>query len=68
MSADKLQQLYHYAWDTFYQDEPQNMKMFKLLKKVVKREKEADTFRPRERALAGRAFGRHARSSDVSWK
>jgi radical SAM superfamily enzyme YgiQ (UPF0313 family) len=63
MSPDKLQSLYQLAWDTFYKDEPQKMKMFKLLTKVVKREKAADTFRPRQRELAGQAFGRDARSS-----
>jgi radical SAM superfamily enzyme YgiQ (UPF0313 family) len=66
MSPDKLQSLYHLAWDTFYRDEPQKMKMFKLLTKVVKREKAADTFRPRQRELAGQAFGRDARSSSTS--
>ena len=63
MSPDRLQELYHLSWDTFYRDEPQKMKMFKLLTKVVKREKAADTFRPRQRELAGQAFGRDARSS-----
>jgi radical SAM superfamily enzyme YgiQ (UPF0313 family) len=65
MSPDKLQQLYEYAWDRFYQDEPQNMKMFKLLKQVVRREKEMNTFRPRRRDLATQAFGKNARSSDT---
>ena len=64
MSPEKLQQLYEYAWEAFYADEPQNMKMFKLLKRVVKREKEMNTFRPRRRDLATRAFGKNARSSD----
>jgi radical SAM superfamily enzyme YgiQ (UPF0313 family) len=35
MSEEKLQELYNYAWDTFYKDEPQRLKMarlFKLLK------------------------------------
>ena len=64
MSPEKLQQLYEYAWDTFYRDEPQNMKMFKLLKQVVRREKEMNTFRPRRRDLATLAFGKNARSMD----
>lgn len=34
MSPDKLQEMYYYAWDTFYKDEPQKYKMFKLLKKI----------------------------------
>lgn len=38
MSAEKLQEMYYYAWDTFYKDEPQKLKMarlFKMLKKPV---------------------------------
>ena len=65
MSPEKLQELYEYAWDTFYRDEAQNMKMFKLLKQVVKREKDMNTFQPRRRDLATRAFGKNARTSDT---
>ena len=32
MSPEKLQQMYHYAWDAFYKDEPQRLKMAKLFK------------------------------------
>jgi len=35
MTADKLQELYEYAWDTFYKEESQVFKMFKLFKKVM---------------------------------
>ena len=65
MSPEKLQELYEYAWDTFYRDEAQNMKMFKLLKQVVKREKDMNTFQPRRRDLATRAFGKNARTSNT---
>jgi hypothetical protein len=34
MSPDRLQELYHYAWDTFYADEAQRFKMYKLLKRL----------------------------------
>jgi radical SAM superfamily enzyme YgiQ (UPF0313 family) len=34
MSVDKLQELYYYAWDTFYGDEAQRFKMYKLFKKL----------------------------------
>jgi hypothetical protein len=44
-----LQELYYYAWDTFYKDEPQNYKMFKLLKKVMEKEKADNTYKPRAR-------------------
>jgi len=60
MSPERLQDLYYYAWDRFYQDEPQNYKMFKLFKKVVEKEKADHTFTPRQRNLATRAFGKKA--------
>jgi radical SAM superfamily enzyme YgiQ (UPF0313 family) len=49
LSVEKLQELYYYAWDTFYKDEPQNYKMFKLLKKVMEKEKADNTYKPRAR-------------------
>ncbi len=38
MSIDKLQELYHYAWNTFYKDEPHALKMGRVLKKAMRRE------------------------------
>jgi radical SAM superfamily enzyme YgiQ (UPF0313 family) len=58
MSPEKLQELLDYAWNTFYQDESQNMKMAKLFQQVVKKEMADNTFRPRNRELARQAFGR----------
>lgn len=58
MTADTLQKMLEYAWNSFYQDEPQEVKMFKLFHQVVEREMANDTFRPRNRALVTRAFGR----------
>lgn len=58
MSPERLQGLLAYAWETFYRDEPQSYKMFKLFKTVVEREKEDGTFRPRRRELTVRRFGR----------
>ncbi|MEQ8163006.1 MAG: radical SAM protein, partial [Smithellaceae bacterium] len=49
MTPEKLQSMYHYAWDKFYEDEPQSYRMFKLLKKVVEKEKADNTYRPRRR-------------------
>lgn len=49
LSVDKLQELYYYAWDTFYKEEPQNYKMFKLLKQVVEKEKADNTYKVRVR-------------------
>jgi hypothetical protein len=58
MSPDRLQELLAYAWQTFYKDESQELKMFKLLQKAVRREMASSTYRPRNRELAGTAFGR----------
>jgi len=58
MTPQRLQELLDYAWKTFYQDEPQELKMFKLFQQVIRKEKADETYRPRERALAGQAFGR----------
>jgi radical SAM superfamily enzyme YgiQ (UPF0313 family) len=49
MSARRLQELLDYAWETFYQDEPQELKMFKLLKKVAYKEMADNTYRKRDR-------------------
>lgn len=35
MTPEKLQELYYYAWDTFYGQEAQRFKMYKLLKRVL---------------------------------
>ncbi|OEU46737.1 MAG: radical SAM protein [Desulfobulbaceae bacterium S3730MH12] len=58
MSSQKLQELLDYAWNTFYQDEPQRIKMARLFKQVVKKEMENNTFRPRDRSLTGQSFGK----------
>ena len=58
MTPERLQELYHFAWDYFYKDESQEQKMFKLLTKVLLREMGDQTFRPRERSLTGKSFGK----------
>jgi len=58
ITPERLQELYYYAWDMFYHDEPQNYKMYRLFKRVVEREKADRTFLPRRRDLAGKVFGR----------
>jgi radical SAM superfamily enzyme YgiQ (UPF0313 family) len=61
MSAERLQELYDYAWKAFYQDETQEEKMFKLLYTVVEREMDDGTYRPRNRRLIHKSFGKDAR-------
>jgi radical SAM superfamily enzyme YgiQ (UPF0313 family) len=58
MSAERLQELYQYAWDTFYKDETQEEKMFKLLKQVVSREIEDGTYKKRRQDLSKISFGK----------
>ena len=49
MTPEKLQEMYYYCWDRFYEEEPQNYKMFKMLKKVMDKEKADGTYKPRLR-------------------
>ncbi|MCL2129375.1 MAG: radical SAM protein, partial [Treponema sp.] len=58
MSAEKLQKLYDDAWEIFYRHESQEEKMFHLLSAVVSREMEDGTYRPRNRRLIHKSFGR----------
>jgi radical SAM superfamily enzyme YgiQ (UPF0313 family) len=57
MSPERLQELYYFAWERFYQDEPQQYKMFRLIQKVVERERALGTYKPRRRDLIRQAFG-----------
>lgn len=46
MSPDKLQEMYEYAWRTFYHDETKEVKMGRLYHKVIAREVADGTYRP----------------------
>ena len=59
MTPEKLQELYDYAWKTFYKDESQEEKMFKLFTSVVLKEMNDGTFRPRNRELMNKTFGKN---------
>jgi len=58
MTPERLTELYNYAWDTFYKDEPQTQKMFNLLSTVMQREIDDGTFTPRRRDLYDQSFGK----------
>jgi radical SAM superfamily enzyme YgiQ (UPF0313 family) len=60
MTPERLLELCRYAWDTFYRDEPQTHKMYKLMQKVVRKEMADGTFIPRRQELSGTRFGRPA--------
>ena len=58
MPPEKLQALFDYAWEVFYREESQRIKMYRLYQRVIQREVADGTFRPRKREMAGRVFGR----------
>lgn len=45
MTVEKLQELYYYAWDTFYGDNGYQLKMAELFRNIIKREMEDGTYR-----------------------
>jgi radical SAM superfamily enzyme YgiQ (UPF0313 family) len=58
MSPERLQELYHLAWNCFYRTESQEQKMFKLMMKVVEREMEDGTYRKPRKDLMESSFGK----------
>jgi radical SAM superfamily enzyme YgiQ (UPF0313 family) len=53
MSVDKLNEMYEYAWNTFYHSEPKEIKMGKLYRRVLEKEMADGTFRS-HRATRGK--------------
>ncbi|WP_432821992.1 B12-binding domain-containing radical SAM protein [Trichloromonas sp.] len=45
MTPEKLQEMFHYAWDTFYADGGYALKMGELFKSVMRREMDDGTYR-----------------------
>ncbi len=45
MSVDKLQEMYDYAWNTFYSDRSKEVKMARLYLKVLEKEKKDGTYK-----------------------
>ncbi len=58
ISPERLQELYNFAWESFYKDESQQFKMFKLYKRVIEKEKADNTYRPRNKELSSQVFGK----------
>ena len=48
MSPDKLQEMYEYAWKTFYSDTSIELKMANLYLDVIKKEKKDNTYIPHD--------------------
>ncbi len=57
MSRERLQELYEYAWESFYSEETQEEKMFKLLMRVIDKEIQDGTYRSRRKDLIDKSFG-----------
>lgn len=61
MTPERLQELFHYAWDTFYAEGGYQIKMGELFRKVIQREVEDGTYRrydpSRRRAFRGAGAG-----------
>ena len=53
MSADALQKMFFYAWDTFYSGCSQNLQMAKLFLKVIEKEKVDGTYKGNRHRRAG---------------
>lgn len=65
MTAEKLQEMFAYTWDTFYEDESQSLKMYKLIQKAV----DTGSGRaPRIRNLEHLKFGRKISAGDSETK
>jgi radical SAM superfamily enzyme YgiQ (UPF0313 family) len=58
MNAERLQELYDYAWKSFYSEESQESRMFRLFCNVALREMNEGTYRPRNRELVNKSFGK----------
>lgn len=55
MSPQKLEELFHYAWDTFYAEKPFEVRMGNLFMKVIEKEMKDGTYH-RHNPRARRAF------------
>ncbi len=58
MTPDELIGMYHYAWDTFYSESGQQLKFGELLRRVIQREMDDNTYRrydPRAKRVLNRS-------------
>ncbi|MBU0480842.1 MAG: radical SAM protein [Proteobacteria bacterium] len=54
MTPEVLQEMYHYAWENFYKDMSQSLRMARLFQKVVRKEIDDNTYRSPPRLTATR--------------
>ena len=60
MTCTELQDIYEYAWDTFYKERPQELKMGDLFMKVIQREIADGTYQSPPKSID---YARHTRQS-----
>jgi radical SAM superfamily enzyme YgiQ (UPF0313 family) len=58
MTPEKLQELYYYAWDTFYKEETQTEMMFKLFQQVIMKEIADGTYQRVREDMSRTSFGK----------
>lgn len=58
MTPERMQEMYRYAWDTFYKDASQSEKMGRLFQSVMMREIADGTFVGRRKDLVNVSFGK----------
>lgn len=52
MKPEQLQEMYYYAWETFYRESSQELRMGELFRTVMKREMEDGTFQTRRATVS----------------
>ena len=61
LTPDKLQELYEYAWDIFYEEKSQAYKMFNLYKKAILKEMADGTYAAPKRDRSNLMFGKRSK-------
>jgi radical SAM superfamily enzyme YgiQ (UPF0313 family) len=63
MTPDELQEMYHYAWENFYKDMSQSLRMARLFQKVVKKEIDDGTYVSPPRLTTRRRHWEHGKGT-----
>jgi radical SAM superfamily enzyme YgiQ (UPF0313 family) len=59
MTPDELQEMYHYAWENFYKDMSQSLRMARLFQRVVRKEMDDGTYVSPPRLTTSRRHWEH---------
>jgi radical SAM superfamily enzyme YgiQ (UPF0313 family) len=63
MTPEELQEMYHYAWDNFYKDMSQSLRMARLFQQVVRKEMDDGTYRSPLRLTSTRRHWEHEKGT-----